>query len=81
MPGMVVEAWAGVMAPAGTPRSAINRLNAEINGLIALPENRETISKLGIRIIGGKPDALDQQVRGEIKRWTEVVKRGKIATQ
>jgi tripartite-type tricarboxylate transporter receptor subunit TctC len=81
MPGMVVEAWTGVMAPAKTPRAAINKLNAEINGLLALPENRETLARAGIRIIGGKPDALDQQVRSEIKRWTEVVRRGDIATK
>jgi tripartite-type tricarboxylate transporter receptor subunit TctC len=81
MPGMVVEAWAGVMAPAKTPQSAINRLNAEINALAALPENRETLIRAGIRIIGGKPDALDKLVRAEIARWTEVVKRGNIRTQ
>ena len=81
MPGMVVEAWTGVMAPAKTPRAAIGKLNAEINGLLALPENRDTLTKLGIRIIGGKPDALDQQVRSEIKRWAEVVRRGNIRTQ
>lgn len=81
MAGMVVEAWAGVMAPAKTPRSAIDRLNAEINALAALPENRETLTRAGIRIIGGKPDALDKLVRSEIKRWAEVVKRGNIATR
>jgi tripartite-type tricarboxylate transporter receptor subunit TctC len=81
MPNLVVEAWTGVMAPAKTPRAAINKLNAEINALVALPENREILTKVGIRIIGGKPDALDKQVRSEIKRWTEVVKRGNIATQ
>ena len=81
MPGMVVEAWTGVMAPARTPRSAINKLNAEINALAALPENRETLAKAGIRIIGGKPDALDKLVRVEIARWTAVVKRGNIQTQ
>lgn len=81
MPDMVVEAWTGVMAPAKTPQSAINKLNAEINGLAALPENRETLTKLGIRIIGGKPDALDKQVRSEIQRWTQVVKRGNIKTE
>ena len=81
MPTMVVEAWTGVMAPAKTPLAAINKLNAEINGLAALPENREALTKLGIRIIGGKPDALDKQVRSEIARWTEVVKRGNIRTQ
>jgi tripartite-type tricarboxylate transporter receptor subunit TctC len=78
MPNMVVEAWTGVMAPAKTPQSAINKLNVEINGLAALPENRETLTKLGIRIIGGRPDALDRQVRSEIQRWTQVVKRGNI---
>jgi tripartite-type tricarboxylate transporter receptor subunit TctC len=81
MPNLVVEAWTGVMAPAKTPRAAINKLNAEINALVALPENREILTKVGIRIIGGKPDALDKQVRSEIKRWTEVVKRGNIQTQ
>jgi tripartite-type tricarboxylate transporter receptor subunit TctC len=78
MPDMVVEAWTGVMAPAKTPQSAINKLNAEINGLAALPENRETLTRMGISIIGGKPDALDRQVRSEIQRWTQVVKRGNI---
>ena len=81
MPNMVVEAWAGVMAPEKTPQAAINKLNAEINGLIAIPENRETLTKLGISITGGKPDVLDKQVRSEIVRWTEVVKRGNIKTE
>ena len=81
MPNMVVEAWTGVTAPAMTPPAAISRLNTEINGLIALPENRETLTRLGITITGGKPDALDKLVRSEIKTWTQVVKRGNIQTQ
>lgn len=81
MPSMVVEAWTGVMAPAKTPRSAISKLNTEINSLIALPENRETLTRLGINITGGKPDALDRLVRSEIKTWTQVVKRGNIKTE
>jgi tripartite-type tricarboxylate transporter receptor subunit TctC len=81
MPNMVVEAWTGVMAPAKTPKSVIDKVNAEINALAALPENRETLTKLGIRVIGGKPDALDKQVKSEIQRWTQVVKRGNIKTE
>jgi tripartite-type tricarboxylate transporter receptor subunit TctC len=81
MPSMVVEAWAGVMAPAKTPQAVINKLNAEINGLVALPENRETLTKLGISITGGKPEVLDKQVKSEIARWTEVVKRGNIRAE
>jgi tripartite-type tricarboxylate transporter receptor subunit TctC len=81
MPSMVVDAWTGVMAPVKTPQRIITRLNTEINGLIALPENRQTLTKVGITIVGGKPDALDRLVRSEIKTWTQVVKRGNIATQ
>jgi len=80
-PSMVVEAWTGVMAPARTPPAVIAKLNGEINGLIALPENKETLAKLGISITGGKPEALDRLVRSEIKVWAQVVKRGKIATE
>lgn len=78
---MVVESWAGVMAPAKTPRSVIDKLNAEINGLVALSENREALTRLGISITGGKPEVLDKQVRSEIARWTEVVKRGNIKAE
>jgi tripartite-type tricarboxylate transporter receptor subunit TctC len=81
MPDMVVDAWAGVMAPAKTPQAAINKLNGEINSLVALQENREVLTKLGISITGGKPDVLDRQVKSEIARWTEVVKRGNIKTE
>jgi len=81
MPDMVVDAWTGVMAPAKTPKAVIDKLNAEINALAALPENRETLTKLGIHVIGGKPDALDKQVRSEIERWTQVVKRGNIKAE
>jgi tripartite-type tricarboxylate transporter receptor subunit TctC len=81
MPNMVVEAWTGVMAPARTPQSVINKLNAEINTLAAVPENRDTLIKMGNRIIVGKPDALDKQVKSEIARWTQVVKRGNIKAE
>lgn len=81
MPNMVVDAWFGVMAPAKTPRAVIAKLNGEINNLIALPEVRETLVKAGVTITGGKPEMLDALIRREIKQWTEVVKRAKIAPQ
>jgi tripartite-type tricarboxylate transporter receptor subunit TctC len=78
MPGMVVDAWAGVMAPAKTPRAAIAKLNAELNALIALPQVRETLAKVGISAAGGAPETLDALVRREIKQWAQVVKRADI---
>jgi tripartite-type tricarboxylate transporter receptor subunit TctC len=80
-PGMIVDAWAGVMAPAKTPRAAIAKLNGELNALIALPEIRETLSRAGINITGGAPETLDALVQREIKQWRQVVKRADIKTE
>jgi tripartite-type tricarboxylate transporter receptor subunit TctC len=81
MPDMVVEAWFGVKAPAKTPPAAVAKLNAEINKLIELGEVQEALAKLGVTVAGGKPATLDALVRREIKQWSEVVRRARIAAQ
>jgi tripartite-type tricarboxylate transporter receptor subunit TctC len=78
MPEMVVDAWTGVMAPARTPRAVIIKLNHEINSLISLPDVKETLARLGINSTGGTPEMLDAQIKKEIARWTQVVKRANI---
>lgn len=75
---MVGEAWFGVTAPAGTPPAVIAKMNSEINSLLALPEVRESMAKMGVDPQGGKPEQLDALVRSEIKMWTQIVKKGNI---
>ena len=81
MPNMVVENWTGVMAPAKTPPAVIVKLNAEINNILALPEMKETLAKIGVSPVGGTPATLDALVRKEIKMWTAVAKRGNIVLE
>lgn len=81
LPNMVVEAWTGVMAPARTPPAVIAKLNAEINNLLAIPEVKEALAKMGVTLAGGTPETLAGLVRKEIKVWTQVVKRANIATE
>ncbi|HKA44496.1 MAG TPA: tripartite tricarboxylate transporter substrate binding protein [Burkholderiales bacterium] len=81
MPNMVVENWTGVMAPAKTSRAVIAKLNAEINRLLALPETKDVLAKIGVSVVGGTPETLDALVRKEIKTWTEVSKRGNIVLE
>jgi len=81
MPHVVVENWNGVMAPAKTPPAAIAKLNAEINSILALPEVKDTLVKIGVAQAGGTPQALDALVRSEIKIWTQVAKRGNIVIE
>ena len=78
---MVVEAWFGVTAPAGTPPAVISKMNSEINSLLALPEVKESMAKMGVDPAGGKPEKLNALVRSEIKMWTQVVKTGNIVAE
>ena len=79
--GFEVLNWFGVTAPAGTPAALIARMNAEINALLALPDIKEAIAKMGVEPAGGEPRELDAQVRAELKMWSDIVKRGKIAAE
>jgi tripartite-type tricarboxylate transporter receptor subunit TctC len=77
-PGMLVEAWAGFMAPARTPPAAIVKFNGEVNNFLATPEMRSAANRIGVTLIGGAPEVLDSLVRKEISRWTQVAARAKI---
>ena len=78
LPGFSVTPWSGIYAPAGTPPSIVNRLNAEINRMVQQPEVRERILSTGLVPIGGTPAALGDYLKSEIARWTKVVKEAGI---
>ncbi|SNT12894.1 Tripartite-type tricarboxylate transporter, receptor component TctC [Noviherbaspirillum humi] len=73
-----VDLWYGLMAPAGTPADIVNRLNGEINQILAMPEMRETLDKQGMVPTPGKPEVLGNLVKQDYVRWADVIKRAKI---
>jgi len=77
-PGMVVEAWTGVMVPAKTPLAVIGKFNGEVNKVLALQEVKDVTAKIGVTLVGGPPETLDNLVKKEIKQWTQVVQRANI---
>ena len=77
-PGMVVDTWYGVLAPAGTPAEVVARFNAELNTLLRLPDIREALSKQGVVPGGGSADRLQQLVSTDIARWTKLVATAQI---
>jgi tripartite-type tricarboxylate transporter receptor subunit TctC len=77
-PGMVVEAWTGVMVPAKTPPAVISKFNGEVNKVLALQEVQDVAAKIGVTLIGGTPETLDNLVKKEIKQWTQVVQQANI---
>jgi tripartite-type tricarboxylate transporter receptor subunit TctC len=80
-PGMVVEAWTGVMVPAKTPPAVISKFNGEVNKVLALQEVKDVAAKIGVTLTGGTPETLDNLVKKEIKQWTQVVQRASIKTE
>ena len=80
LPGLVVDTWYGVMAPAGTPPDIVAKINAELNALLRLPEVREAIAKQGVLTVGGAPERLGQLLARDIPRWTKVVATAGIKT-
>ncbi len=67
-------AWNGVLAPAGTPKEIIARLNAEILLILSLPDVRERLSSQGADPVGGTPEQFSALIRSEIQKWAKVVK-------
>ncbi len=75
LPGFEATAWFGVLAPAGTPRPIVERLNGEINRIIKRPEILKRISQQGSAlIVGGTPEQFSEFIRAEIDKWGKVVR-------
>ena len=74
VPGYGFDISVGYLAPAGTPRAAIQRLNEEINRALKLPEVRQTLETAGIPPVGGTPEEFAQAIRTEVALMAKVVK-------
>jgi tripartite-type tricarboxylate transporter receptor subunit TctC len=79
--GFVVEPWYGFMVPQGSPRAAIERLNAAFNAAIRNPRVKARLEEAGLRLIGGAPERLGEQIRGESERWAKVVKANNVKVE
>jgi len=72
--GFDAVTWFGLLAPAGTPKDVIARLNAEFNKALKLPELNKRLSDEGADPAGGSPEAFAKLITDEIPRWGKVVK-------
>lgn len=74
LPDVVSTTWFGVLAPAGTPRPIIDKLNAAINVALKSPEVAEKLSGEGGSVLGGSPDKFATYLKSEVAAWAVVVK-------
>jgi tripartite-type tricarboxylate transporter receptor subunit TctC len=74
VPNYSVEGWLGVGAPKGTPPEIIEKLNQEINAVLAEPEVQERLTSLGAEPILGTPADFGKYLVGDTEKWGEVVR-------
>jgi tripartite-type tricarboxylate transporter receptor subunit TctC len=75
VPGYEVNAWSGVIAPAGLPRPILDKLNRAINAAIVAPGTRERFAQLGSEGGGGTPEEFADLIRRDSAKWADVVRR------
>jgi tripartite-type tricarboxylate transporter receptor subunit TctC len=78
VPGYEVTSWNAILAPAGTPKEIITRLNTELNKIIAAPDMRQRLIDNGFEPVGGTPEQAGEKIHSEIQKWAPVVKAAGI---
>jgi tripartite-type tricarboxylate transporter receptor subunit TctC len=81
VPGYDVRSWAGLMAPAGTPKPVIDKLNAETLKAIQLPHVKARLEEMGGDVRGSTSDEMKNMVASETQKWIQVVNNAKIPKQ
>ena len=74
VPGVEMETWLGMVAPAGSPRAAIEQANAAFNRALKLPQVREKLAAQGLEIMGGTAEAFNTRIRSDIESFRKVSK-------
>jgi tripartite-type tricarboxylate transporter receptor subunit TctC len=71
--GYEATAWFGVGMPKGVPREAVDRINLEINRILADPKMRERLAELGGLPIPGTPEDFGKTIASETEKWGKAV--------
>jgi tripartite-type tricarboxylate transporter receptor subunit TctC len=79
LPGFDSSSWGGVFAPAGTPPAIVSSLNQQFLKILALPDVKEKMSRLGIDVVAGSPVEFKGYLAAEVKKWADVVKATGVA--
>ena len=73
VPGYEVTNWHGLIGPKGLPHPVVERINGEINRILAVKEMAHRLQTEGVAPVGGAPEQLYQLIRRELDQWRKVV--------
>ncbi|RZL11388.1 MAG: tripartite tricarboxylate transporter substrate binding protein BugD [Rubrivivax sp.] len=81
LPGFEVAVWHGLYAPKNTPKPVVDKLVAALQFAVKDPNVKQKLADLGTEPVApnrAKPEALDQQLRSEIVKWTRIIKQAGV---
>ena len=79
--GFDVRSWAGLATTAGTPKAVVERLNAELQRVVKVPEVRAKLEEMGGEVAASTSAEMKARVVGDLQRWAKVIKDAKIPQQ
>jgi tripartite-type tricarboxylate transporter receptor subunit TctC len=80
-PGFEADQWYGIVAPAGTPREVVLKLNSQINQSLASNELKTRLNNEGAIAATNTPEAFGQHIVREIARWKPVIQSGRVRAE
>ena len=78
VPGYTVTTWYSLVAPKDTPRAIVDRINREVNAILAQPEVARQLQERGLEVDAMNPDELGQHLRKEAATWAKVARGAKL---
>ncbi|HEX6004646.1 MAG TPA: tripartite tricarboxylate transporter substrate binding protein [Burkholderiales bacterium] len=78
VPGYEFVSWNGVHVPAGTPKSIVTKIQADLVKVVALPDVRARMASLGMEVAGSTPEELGALVKSDITKWGKVIKEAGV---
>ncbi len=77
-PGFEAQGWTGILAPAGTPRAIVNRLNSALASTLTQADVKERLEAQGSEVVGGPPEVFTGWLREESDKWSRIIRDLKI---
>jgi tripartite-type tricarboxylate transporter receptor subunit TctC len=81
LPGLDANAWHAVVAPAGTPREIVRKLQQTLAATLALPEVRSQLAAVGAEPVASSPEEFAKFMRAESQKWARVIKAGGVKVE
>ena len=74
VPGYEASAWYGIVGPKGTPAEVVDRLNREVNAILAEPDKKQRLADLGASLLPGSPADFGKLLADETEKWGRVIR-------